>query len=168
MSATQDKGIVPRDMLEVRVTMPTGDITAFKLVEKGDFVISLRSFQGGIEYSEYRGIVSPAYIVLKPKIEINVRFFKHYFKSYDFVGHLAVAVIGIRDGKQISYEDFSSISLPFPSLEEQQEIADVLDKAISECSYYEQILKSTKQQKSALLQKLLTGEIRVNPQIPVS
>lgn len=99
LSVTQDKGVVPRDMLETRVTMPKGDLSSFKLVNAGDFVISLRSFEGGLEYSKYRGIVSPAYTVLNKKIDISDVFYKVYFKSYDFIQRLAVAVIGIRDGK---------------------------------------------------------------------
>lgn len=161
LSATQDKGIIPRSMLEARVTMPAGETASFKLVEKGDFVISLRSFQGGIEYSEYRGLVSPAYTVLKPAREINNFYYKHYFKSYDFIGHLAVAVIGIRDGKQVSYEDFSFLKLPYPSVQEQKAIAKVLDAAVNEVKLYEQRLAALQQQKKGLMQKLLTGEIRV-------
>ena len=72
LSATQDRGIIPRDMLEGRVTMPTTGTKGYKLVEEGDFVISLRSFQGGLEYSYYRGLVSPAYTILKPKLPINI------------------------------------------------------------------------------------------------
>jgi type I restriction enzyme S subunit len=83
LSVTQDKGVVPRDMLETRVTMPKGDLSSFKLVNAGDFVISLRSFEGGLEYSKYRGIVSPAYTVLNKKIDISDVFYKVYFKSYD-------------------------------------------------------------------------------------
>lgn len=161
LSATQDKGIIPRSMLEARVTMPTGETASFKLVEKGDFVISLRSFQGGIEYSEYRGLVSPAYTVLKPSRQISNSYYKHYFKSYDFIGHLAVAVIGIRDGKQISYEDFSFLKLPYPSVKEQEAIAIVLDSAVNEVKLYEQKISKLQQQKKGLMQKLLTGEVRV-------
>jgi type I restriction enzyme, S subunit len=161
LSATQDRGIIPREMLEARVTMPAGETGSFKLVEIGDFVISLRSFQGGIEYSEYRGLVSPAYTVLKPTKRINTSFFKHYFKSYDFIGHLAVAVIGIRDGKQVSYEDFSILKLPYPDVKEQEAIAKVLDAAIREVKLYEQKLAGLQQQKKGLMQKLLTGEVRV-------
>lgn len=76
LSVTQDKGVVPRDMLETRVTMPDGDLSSFKLVDVGDFVISLRSFEGGLEYSKYRGIVSPAYTVLKKKTDISDVFYK--------------------------------------------------------------------------------------------
>lgn len=161
LSATQDRGIIPRSMLEARVTMPAGQTASFKLVEKGDFVISLRSFQGGIEYSEYRGLVSPAYTVLKPSRKINDSYYKHYFKSYDFIGHLAVAVIGIRDGKQVSYEDFSFLKLPYPSVKEQEAIATVLDTAVNELKLYEQKLASLQHQKKSMMQKLLTGEVRV-------
>ena len=161
LSATQDKGMLPRNMLETRVTMPSNETNAFKLVEIGDFVISLRSFQGGIEYSYFRGIVSPAYTVLKPKIEIVDEFYKYYFKSYDFIGHLAIAVIGIRDGKQISYEDFCFLKIPFPSLEEQTAIANILSAADAEIDLAKKKLASLKKQKKGLMQVLLTGKKRV-------
>ncbi|MGN6341118.1 MAG: restriction endonuclease subunit S [Flavisolibacter sp.] len=161
LSATQDKGIIPRDMLSGRVTMPSGETKSYKLVEPGNFIISLRSFQGGLEYSEYRGIVSPAYTVLKPVKCIDDDFYKYYFKSYDFIGHLAVAVIGIRDGKQISFDDFCVLRLPYPPLEEQKQIAAILSQADNEVKLYEQQLTILQQQKKGLMKKLLTGEIRV-------
>ena len=128
LSVTQDQGVIPRDMLTGRVTMPSGETTSFKLVEPGNFVISLRSFQGGLEHSEYRGLVSPAYTVLRATREIDARFFRHYFRSVDFIKRLSVAVIGIRDGKQVSFQDFCSIKLPFPPIAEQQAIAAMLDE----------------------------------------
>jgi type I restriction enzyme, S subunit len=141
--------------------MPTGETDSFKLVEQGDFVISLRSFQGGIEYSYYRGIVSPAYTVLKPKENINKEFFKEYFKSGDFIGHLAVAVIGIRDGKQISYNDFCFIKIPDPSIEEQTAIAKIITAANREIHIGKQTLTLLHAQKRGLMQELLTGKTRV-------
>ncbi|MFA5195470.1 MAG: restriction endonuclease subunit S, partial [Bacteroidales bacterium] len=165
LSVTQDRGAIPRDMLEGRVTMPSGDTNSFKLVEPGDFIISLRSFQGGLEYSEYRGLVSPAYTVLKPIKPIDHDFYKYYFKSYDFIGHLAIAVIGIRDGKQISFDDFCTVKLPNPSKDEQTKIAEVLSAAGNEVKIQEKKLEALKQQKKGLMQKLLTGKIRVNSKI---
>lgn len=161
LSATQDKGMIPRDMLEARVTMPTGDTGGFKLVEIGDFVISLRSFQGGLEYSYYRGLVSPAYTVLKPKVTINDEFYKYYFKSYDFIGHLSIAVIGIRDGKNISYDDFCTVKIPYPTFEEQTAIATVLQSADAELNLLRQKLDKLKEQKKGLMQVLLTGKKRL-------
>jgi type I restriction enzyme S subunit len=161
LSATQENGVIPRDMIEGRVTMPHGSTNAFKLVDIGDFVISLRSFQGGLEFSNYRGIVSPAYTVLKPKIEIDKKFYKYYFKSRDFISRLAVAVIGIRDGKQISYNDFSVMNLPYPPIPEQIKIATVLTACDQKITLLSKKLEALKTQKKGLMQKLLTGAVRV-------
>lgn len=161
LSVTQDKGVVPRDMLETRVTMPNGDLSSFKLVDVGDFVISLRSFEGGLEYSKYRGIVSPAYTVLKKKTDLSDVFYKVYFKSNDFIQRLAVAVIGIRDGKQISYSDFCYIKIPYPSLQEQNAIANVFVSCDNEILLAKHKLNSFQQQKKGLMQVLLTGKKRV-------
>jgi len=161
LSVTQDRGVVPRDMLEARVTMPNGDLSSFKLVDVGDFVISLRSFEGGLEYSKYRGIVSPAYTVLKKKTDLSDVFYKVYFKSNDFIQRLAVAVIGIRDGKQISYSDFCYIKIPYPSLQEQNAIANVFVSCDDEILLAKQKLNHFQQQKKGLMQVLLTGKKRV-------
>jgi len=61
LSVTQNRGVIPRSMLEGRVMSPNGTTASYKLIKSGDFVISLRSFQGGVEYSNYQGIISPAY-----------------------------------------------------------------------------------------------------------
>jgi len=161
LSATQDRGIIPRSQLEGRVTMPEGTTAGYKLVEPGDFIISLRSFQGGLEYSYFRGIVSPAYIVLKPKEKIEVEFYKQYYKSYEFIGRLATAVIGIRDGKQVSYDDFCIVKIPFPSYEEQTAIAQVLQAADKEIQLLKTKCTKLKEQKKGLMQVLLTGKKRL-------
>lgn len=162
LSATQDFGVIPRTMLDGRVMSPEGSLAGYKLVQKGDFVISLRSFQGGLEYSSYYGIISPAYTVLKPKMNISRQFYKYFFKSYEFVNkYLSIAVIGIRDGKQISYPDLKSVKIPYPNLFNQQAIADVLTKADEEIDLLNKKLTLFKEQKRGLMQQLLTGNIRV-------
>jgi type I restriction enzyme S subunit len=161
LSATQDRGMIPRTMLEGRVTMPTSGTEGFKLVEIGDFIISLRSFQGGLEYSYYRGLVSPAYTVLKPKKQINDEFYKQYFKSYEFIGRLATAVIGIRDGKQICYDDFCIVKIPNPTFDEQTAIAQVLQAVDREISLLKAKAEKLREQKKGLMQVLLTGKVRL-------
>ena len=161
LSVTQDVGVVERDSLERKIESSKTNTNSYKLVEPGDFVISLRSFQGGLEYSNIRGVVSPAYHVIHPSREISPLFYKYYFKSYDFIGHLAVAVIGIRDGKQVSSGDFSFMHLPYPPIDEQVAIAAVLQTADDEINQLEAKLKALEKQKRGLMQKLLTGEIRV-------
>lgn len=162
LSATQENGVIPRDMLNGKVMSPDGTLSGYKLIDIGDFVISLRSFQGGIEYSNYRGILSPAYTVLKSIMEINKDFYKYFFKSYRFIEkYLSISVIGIRDGKQISYSDLSSVKIPYPPIDEQQKIAKVLNNCDEEIKLLDKKLAALKQQKKGLMQKLLTGEIRV-------
>ncbi|MCC1498191.1 restriction endonuclease subunit S [Alcanivorax sp. 1008] len=160
LAVTQDQGVLPRSLLERRVVMPDGSTQGYKLVVPGNFIISLRSFQGGLEYSNYQGLVSPAYTVLEPIKEIDDNFYKQYYKSYDFIGHLAVAVIGIRDGKQVSYEDFSFLKIPYPELEEQEKISDALSAADREITALRRDLITLKKEKKALMQQLLTGKRR--------
>ena len=162
LSVTQDRGVVPRSMLKGRVMSPDGTTASYKLIRSGDFAISLRSFQGGIEYSNYQGIISPAYTVLRPKIEIDTEFYRIFFKTYIFIEkYLNLAVIGIRDGKQISIPDFLSIKIPLPPLEEQKQIAETLSTAQYEIDLLKQLAEKYKTQKRGLMQKMLTGEWRV-------
>ena len=162
LSATQENGVIPRDMLNGKVMSPDGTLSGYKLIDIGDFVISLRSFQGGIEYSNYRGILSPAYTVLKSIMEINKDFYKYFFKSYRFIEkYLSISVIGIRDGKQISYSDLSSVKIPYPPIDEQQKIAEILNKCDEEIKLLDKKLEMLKLQKKGLMQKLLTGKLRV-------
>ncbi len=166
LSVTQDRGVIPRSMLEGRVMSPDGTTEGYKLIKRGDFAISLRSFQGGIEYSNYQGLISPAYTVLRPKMEISIDFYRLFFKSYLFVEkYLSLAVIGIRDGKQISIPDFMIVKIPVPPLQEQQQIAETLNAAQKEIDLLKQLLDKYKTQKRGLMQKMLTGEWRVTPEI---
>lgn len=161
LSSTQDRGIIPRNEVEIDIKYNVNSLHGYKKVCKGNFVISLRSFQGGIEYSNYCGIVSPAYTVLKPKKEIAGGFYKQFFKSTDYIKRLNVAVYGIRDGKQISYSDFGIISVPFPPLPEQTAITEILSTADSEIKLLQKDLAEERQKKKVLMQLLLTGIVRV-------
>lgn len=162
MAVTQDRGVIPRAMLEGRVMSPSGGTDGYKLVRKGDFVISLRSFQGGLEYSDFTGLVSPAYTVLRPKKDLIAKYFSQLFKSHVFVeNYLSKAVIGIRDGKQISLPDFKTVNIPFPKLEEQRAIAEILSAADAEIEALERKLALFKKQKRFLLNNLVTGTIRL-------
>jgi type I restriction enzyme S subunit len=161
LSATQDKWIVLRSSLDWRVTMPTTWVLWYKLVVPWNFVISLRSFQWGLEYSTYKWLVSPAYTILEPKIDIDDEYFKYYFKSYDFIWHLAIAVVWIRDWKNISYSDFCTIKIPYPELSEQTAIANVLNKATEQFNLYKDKLEKLESEKKGLMQQLLTGKVRV-------
>ncbi len=161
LSSTQDRGIVPRDEVDIDIKYDACSLANYKKVSKGNFVISLRSFQGGIEYSTYTGLVSPAYTVLSSRKEISDGYYKQFFKSTDYINRLNVAVYGIRDGKQISYEDFGRLRIPYPPIKEQDAIAEVLSTADHEIDLLQQDIEQEKQKKKALMQLLLTGIVRV-------
>ena len=154
LSSTQDKGIIPRSMLDIDIKYDKESTSNYKKVEKGNFVISLRSFQGGIEYSEYEGLISPAYTVLGSKVEICDDYYKSYLKSPDYIQRLNTAVYGIRDGKNISYDDFSLIYIPFPPLPEQQKIAEILSTQDKLIELQEKKIEQLKELKKAYLQKM--------------
>jgi type I restriction enzyme S subunit len=162
LSATQERGVIPRSMNNIDIKYDVNSLGTYKKVEVGDYVISLRSFQGGIEYSEYEGIVSPAYTILKEIVPISKTFFKVYFKTETFISRLNTIIYGIRDGKQISFKDFATLKIPCPSKEEQIAIAQILETANREMKSYEDKLKVLQLQKKGLMQQLLTGKLRVN------
>ncbi|WP_282782146.1 restriction endonuclease subunit S [Phaeodactylibacter xiamenensis] len=162
LAVTQEEGVIPRSHLERRVVMPSGSTEGYKLVEPGNFIISLRSFQGGLEYSAYRGLVSPAYnIITYNPNSVSSTFFRYYFKSYCFIERLSSAVIGIRDGKQISYPDFKRQLIPLPGYKEQKAIGAFLEKADQEIKNLENQRVNLETQKKGLMQQLLTGAVRV-------
>ncbi|WP_322986052.1 restriction endonuclease subunit S [Streptomyces sp. S584] len=99
----------------------------YKLVEPDDFVIGLRSFQHGISHSKVRGIVSPAYTVLRQTGSLDPQFVKHYFRSSLLISHLANITQGIRQGQAIDIEAFQNLNMPVPPKEEQRRIANFLD-----------------------------------------
>ena len=85
LAITQEHGAIPRDLIDYHVSVSEQSLTGYKVVEVGDFIISLRSFQGGIEYSKYQGICSPAYIILRSKKSEAFSYFRHYFKTEAFI-----------------------------------------------------------------------------------
>lgn len=161
LAVMQDIGIVRRDELDRRVAMPDGETSGYKVVRPGDFVISLRSFEGGLELSNILGLVSPAYTVLRPIHTICLDYFKHYFKSRSFIGRLDKMIFGIRDGKQIAFRDFGDMFIPCPSLEVQKAHAEILNTASQIIETAHRLKTALERQKRGLMQKLLTGEWRV-------
>lgn len=164
LAITQEYGAIPRDEIDYKVSVTKKSLKAYKIVEKGDFIISLRSFQGGIEYSMYDGICSPAYIILRKKTNIIDQYYKYYFKSHRFIQDLNKDLEGIRDGKMISYSQFSSILLPKPDEEEQQKIADCLSSIDELISAEEKKLALLNDYKKGWMQKLFPAEGKTVPE----
>lgn len=145
------------------------DFDILKMVCKGDFVIHMRSFQGGLEYSEHTGSISSAYVMLIPQKNIGeCRYFKWLFKSASYINALQSTSNLIRDGQAMRYSNFIQIIIPYPPLEEQQQIADYLD---SKCSEIDSLIADKKRQldiladyKKSLIYEYVTGkkEVPVN------
>ncbi len=154
LAITQEHGAIPRDLIDYSVSVTDKSIESYKVVQVGDYIISLRSFQGGIEYSDYKGICSPAYIILRPTIPINNMFFKRYFKTGNYIKELQKNLEGIRDGKMISYKYFSDIKLPYPTIEEQTKIANFLSAIDDKINHCQTQIKNTGQYKKGLLQNM--------------
>ena len=165
LSPTQKYGVVPQSQLEgvVQVKEDT-DLQMFKTVHKGDFVISLRSFQGGFEYSLYEGVCSPAYQVFYPTSPICDTYYRYLFKSQSFISKMNNLTVGIREGKNIQYVDFANSQIPVPPLAEQERIAAFLD---AECAEIDAVLEKTrasieeyKKLKQAIITQAVTKGIR--------
>lgn len=166
LAISQEHGAVPRDLIDYKVIVSDEGIENYKVVEVGDFIISLRSFQGGIEYSAYNGICSPAYIILRKKLDVDNQFFKYYFKSRAFIRDLNKNLEGIRDGKMVSYKQFSEILLPIPSIhnkQEQQKIADCLSSIDALIKATENKIDELKAHKKGLMQQLFPAEEKTVP-----
>ena len=161
LSVTQDKGVIPRNEVGIDIKYDKASLSSYKKISEGDFVISLRSFQGGIEYSHYTGLVSPAYIVLRGSDKANPIFFTEFFKTETFINRLNSIIYGIRDGKQISYKEFSSLKILLPPINEQKAIGKIISKIQYEIALYEQKLTALETQKRGLMQQLLTGQKRL-------
>lgn len=171
LSPTQKYGVIPQDKYEELTGMnavklnDSTNYTLLKTIHKGDYCISLRSFQGGFEYSEYEGVVSPAYQVFYPIITIADGYYKYLFKEKGFIDVMNSYTMSLRDGKNIAFDDFGDTFIPVPPLDEQQEIADYLD---NKCAEIEQIIADKKTQietldgyKKSLIYEYVTGKKEV-------
>lgn len=131
LTASQQHGIIYQDdymaLTGNRVVTVEKDFSILKRVEKGDFVISMRSFQGGLEYSENAGSISSAYVMLVPNLEYIVpEFYKWLFKSPTYITALQCTSNLIRDGQALRYNNFVQVPLCIIPKDEQKKIARAL------------------------------------------
>ena len=150
--------------------MPSGSLETFKFIEKDDFAISLRSFEGGLEICHHDGIISPAYTVLKyNKKLLNNGYYKYLFKCQKFISEMQTSIVGIREGKNISYEELKYSFLPIPQTNEQQKIAQFLDdktaKIDQAVDLAEKQIALLKEHKQILIQNAVIRGL--NPDVPL-
>ena len=165
LSATQQYGVIKKDDYENRTVVATKGLETLKLVCKNDFVISLRSFEGGIEMSHEEGIISPAYTILIPK-KIEPSFFRHLGKSPVFINLLKMMVTGIREGQNIDYNKLRTNLIPIPPKEEQTAIANYLDSVTSKIdeaiSQQQKMIDLLNERKQIIIQNAVTKGLDPN------
>jgi len=172
LAATQSKGVVRKEQYENRTVLALKDLHLLKLVHVGDFVISLRSFQGGIEYAREQGIISPAYTILFPASGGMHGYLAQLFKSAPYIENLSLFVTGIRQGQNIDYEKLARAELPIPPLPEQASIVRFLDHADRKIRRYirakQKLIKLLEEQKQGIILRAVTRGLDPNVRLKAS
>ena len=174
LSPTQKYGVIPQTLYEELTTnkavklKESVNLAELKTIHKGDYCISLRSFQGGFEYSEYEGVVSPAYQVFYPIKQIADGYYKYMFKDIGFIEKMNSYTLSLRDGKNIAFSDFGNTCIPVPPLTEQARIADFLDNKCSEIdravAEKREQLTTLEEYKKSVIYEYVTGKREVTAQ----
>ena len=156
LSATQNQGMIYRDDSGRYIGHDESNEIGYKRVLPGDFVVHLRSFQGGFAHSQYEGITSPAYTVFRAKepTSHSDRFWKHWFMSEHFIAGLSTVTYGIRDGRSISVDEFMNTFLAFPAVEEQAAISRLFDYLDDLITLHQRKLELLQDIKKSLLDKM--------------
>ena len=126
LSASQEKGMVNRDDLNLDIQFERSNINTYKIVRAGDYVIHLRSFQGGFAFSDKQGVCSPAYTILRPNCLLEYGYLSYYFTSHRFIKSLIIVTYGIRDGRSINIEEWLNMKVIIPSKEYQLHTLKIL------------------------------------------
>ena len=154
LAASQEKGMVNRDDLNLDIQFERSNIDIYKIVRKGDYVIHLRSFQGGFAFSNMTGVCSPAYTILRPSTLLEYGYLSYYFKSYRFIKSLIIVTYGIRDGRSISVEEWLNLKISVPSKEHQLHILKVLRSFDLKIENEEAYVSCLSNQKQYLLRQM--------------
>lgn len=170
LTASQEYGVIYQDeymeLTGTKIVTVMKDFSILKHVEPNDFVISMRSFQGGLEYSERRGSISSAYVMLIPNNEyVYPPFYRWFFKSSKYINAIQSTSNLVRDGQAMRYANFAQVPLFIIPLDEQKQISEYLDEKVSKI---DEILKSKNNQleilaeyKKSLIYEYVTGKKEV-------
>lgn len=161
LTIVQGYGTIRRDESERRIAYDEKGLKNYKAVQKDDFIVHLRSFEGGLEIANQNGIVSPAYHVYRGNDEVHPSFYYPYFRSSSFIkGKLAICVTGVRDGKNIEMGSFDELLIPHPCLPEQQKIAEFLSTIDTVIEKQKETVSAWEERKKGVMQKLFSQEVR--------
>ena len=155
LTIIQGQGTIPRDESDRNISYNKASIPTYKLVKENDFIMHLRSFEGGLEIATREGIVSPAYTILRSKVELVPEFYRYYFRSSSFIVEKLTGITeGIRDGRSINMDDFWLLEIPYPSIPEQRKIGQFMDLINRQIQIEKDKLEAIKLVKKGLLQQM--------------
>ena len=154
LTIVQGGGTILREESDRSLQYDKSNLSGYKMVKKDDFIVHLRSFEGGLEKANSDGIISPAYHTMHGD-NVDSRFYYPYFRSYDFINRKLVAhVYGIRDGRSIDIDGMKSIEIPYTSYEEQKTIGDYLDSLDYLITLHQRKCEKLKELKKFMLQNM--------------
>ena len=159
LTIIQGKGTLPREQAGRNIHYDDASLSNYKKVEQGDFIIHLRSFEGGLEMANEAGIVSPAYTILRCKRPHSSLFYDAYFHTDEFINHnLSKSVEGIRDGRQISYEAFKWLGIPYCEPTEQEKISNLFAALNERIAKQRDLVESLKKYKRGVMRAIFRGK----------
>jgi len=155
LTIIQGKGTLPREQAGRNIHYDDASLSNYKKVEQGDFIIHLRSFEGGLEMANEAGIVSPAYTILRCKRPHSSLFYDAYFHTDEFINHnLSKSVEGIRDGRQISYEAFKWLGIPYCEPTEQEKISNLFAALNERIAKQRDLIEALKKYKRGVMRAI--------------
>lgn len=155
LTIIQGQGTISRNESDRNISYNKASIPTYKLVKENDFIMHLRSFEGGLEIATREGIVSPAYTILRSKVELVPEFYRYYFRSSSFIVEKLTGITeGIRDGRSINMDDFWLLEIPYPSIPEQRKIGRFMDLINRQIQIEKDKLEAIKLVKKGLLQQM--------------
>lgn len=127
LSASQEFGMIERSDINIDIKFEQDSISGYKIVRNGDYVVHLRSFQGGFAFSDRTGICSPAYTILRPNNLVVYGYLSHFFTSELFIKSLKLVTYGIRDGRSINVDEWLNMTVTLPNIQEQVRILTIIN-----------------------------------------
>lgn len=173
LTASQQHGVIPQKLFMEhegrRVVEVIKGADILKHVEPNDFVISMRSFEGGIEWSQARGCISSAYVMLVPTARIHPPFFAYLFKSATYIQALQSTTNLVRDGQALRFNNFAQVDLPLVPLNEQVRVAEFLDRETAKIdalvAEQQRLIELLKEKRQAVISHAVTKGL--NPDAPM-
>lgn len=151
LSASQELGMIERSDINIDIKFEQDSISKYKIVRRGDYVVHLRSFQGGFAFSDRTGICSPAYTILRPHDMVVYGYLSYFFMSKPFIKSLKLVTYGIRDGRSINVEEWLDMTVTLPTRQKQSHIITIINAIDDKLNNENQIHTCLLQQRAFLL-----------------